>query len=324
MDKKSLSSEIEIENKSETLKKTEVDTDFTEKLNEYYNLKNKYDTKKQSQINTLLKDDKLSMKQKQDKFRKLKTNCINCGRNVGTIFNNDDGVLTAICGDNVSPCNLDIKINRGKFLNLEELIDVFQSGVDELKEEIIATKLDLLFGYEQENNTLTKFNKLKEELTQDLETVMLYKTQFINIVSNLDNKPILTTKMTIFYNKIALIKSTIDEFNETGQIQLIKDMISTYQTDLVPLLNELRELKYKYMAMEYNNDTNTHTLVRKIFTLQDMTVAFENPSVESFIIGTVTDKENSRKTAINTISNELYEGYEGDYEKLYEGYESDY
>jgi hypothetical protein len=90
-------------------------------------------------------------------------------------------------------------------------------------------------------------------------------------------------------------------------------MIYTYQTDLVPLLNELRELKYKYMAMEYNNDTNTHTLVRKIFTLQDMTVAFENPSVESFVIGTVTDKENSRKTAINTISNELYEGYEGDY-----------
>jgi hypothetical protein len=139
MDDKSLS--------NENVKNKEIDEEFMEKLNEYYKLKNKYENKRQSQINTILKNDKLTMKQKQEKFRKLNTNCINCGRNVGTIFNNDGGVLTAICGDNVSPCNLDIKLNRGKFLNLEELIDVFQSGVDELKEEIIATKMDLLFIY---------------------------------------------------------------------------------------------------------------------------------------------------------------------------------
>ena len=83
MDKNSLSS------KNENVKKNDFNEEFMEKLNEYYNLKNKYETKKQNQINTILKDDKLSMKQKQDKFRKIKTNCINCGRNVGTIFNNE-------------------------------------------------------------------------------------------------------------------------------------------------------------------------------------------------------------------------------------------
>ena len=84
---------------SENVKQNDVNEEFTEKLNEYYKLKNKYEHKKQSQINTILKDDKLSMKQKQEKYRKLKTNCINCGRNVGTIFNNESGNLTAICGD---------------------------------------------------------------------------------------------------------------------------------------------------------------------------------------------------------------------------------
>ena len=292
---------------SENVKKDVIDEEFMEKLNEYYKLKNKFETKKQSQINTILKNDKLTMKQKQEKFRKLKTNCINCSRKVGTVFKSDSGILTAICGDNKSPCNLDIKLNRGKFLNLEDLIDVFQTGVDELKEEIIATKLDLLFGYEQEATTLTKFNKLKNELTKDLEDVMEYKTQFIEVVSNLDNKSELNTKMTIFYNKITLIKSTIDEFNETGQIQLIKDMISTYQTELVPLLHELRELKYRYMAMEYDRDTDTHTLVRKVFTLQDMTVPFDTPSVESFVLGKVQDEEVAREM-ISTNSNESYEG----------------
>ena len=299
MDDKSLS--------SENVKKNVIDEEFMEKLNEYYKLKNKYENKKQSQINTILKNDKLTMKQKQEKFRKLKTNCINCSRNVGTVFKSDSGILTAICGDNKSPCNLDIKLNRGKFLNLEEMIDVFQTGVNELKEEIITTKLDLLFGYEQEATTLTKFNKLKEEITQDLEAVMEYKTQFIEIVSNLDNKSELNTKMTIFYNKMTLIKSTIDEFNETSQIQLIKDMISTYQTELVPLLHELRELKYRYMAMEYDRDTDTHTLVRKVFTLQDMTVPFDTPSVESFVLGKVRDEEVSREM-ISTTNHELYDG----------------
>jgi hypothetical protein len=301
MDDKSLS--------SENVKKDVIDEEFMEKLNEYYKLKNKFETKKQSQINTILKNDKLTMKQKQEKFRKLKTNCINCSRKVGTVFNSDSGILTAICGDNKSPCNLDIKINRGKFINLEDLIDVFQTGVNELKEEIITTKLDLLFGYEQEATTLTKFNKLKNELTKDLEDVMEYKTQFIEVVSNLDNKSELNTKMTIFYNKITLIKSTIDEFNETGQIQLIKDMISTYQTELVPLLHELRELKYRYMAMEYDRDTDTHTLVRKVFTLQDMTVPFDIPSVESFVLGKIQDEEVSR----GMISANSNESYESDY-----------
>ena len=299
MDDKSLS--------SENVKKNVIDEEFMEKLNEYYKLKNKYENKKQSQINTILKNDKLTMKQKQEKFRKLKTNCINCSRKVGTVFKSDSGILTAICGDNKSPCNLDIKLNRGKFLNLEEMIDVFQTGVNELKEEIITTKLDLLFGYEQEATTLTKFNKLKEEITQDLEAVMEYKTQFIEIVSNLDNKSELNTKMTIFYNKMTLIKSTIDEFNETSQIQLIKDMISTYQTELVPLLHELRELKYRYMAMEYDRDTDTHTLVRKVFTLQDMTIPFDTPSVESFVLGKVRDEEVSREM-ISTTNHELYDG----------------
>lgn len=294
---------------SENVKKDVIDEEFMEKLNEYYKLKNKFETKKQSQINTILKNDKLTMKQKQEKFRKLKTNCINCSRKVGTVFKSDSGILTAICGDNKSPCNLDIKINRGKFINLEELIDVFQTGVNELKEEIITTKMDLLFGYEQEATTLTKFNKLKNELTKDLEDVMEYKTQFIEVVSNLDNKSELNTKMTIFYNKITLIKSTIDEFNETGQIQLIKDMISTYQTELVPLLHELRELKYRYMAMEYDRDTDTHTLVRKVFTLQDMTVPFDTPSVESFVLGKVQDEEVSR----GMISANSNESYESDY-----------
>jgi ribosomal protein S27E len=272
--------------KKVNLNKHVVDNEFVEKLNEYYKLKHEYETKKMSQKNSILKDTTLNMKRKQDKYKRMKVNCINCGRNVGTIFSNDSGILSAVCGDKLAPCKLDIKIDRGKFLSLENLIDVFQNGVDEMKEKIISTKLDLLFGYEPESVVLKKFGNLKNELTEDLESVMEYRTHFIETVSNLDNKSELNSKMTMFYNKIALIKSTIAEFNEMGQIQLIKDMVSMYDTELLPLLDELRKLKYKYMAMEYDADTDTHHLVRNVFTLQEMTVPFANPVVELFIVGT--------------------------------------
>lgn len=277
-----------------SIKNTPVEEteEFLEQLNEYYKLKNIYETKHQSQINNILTNTDLSMKQKQEKYKKLKMKCINCARNVGTIFGNDDGILTAICGDKIHKCQLDIKINRGKFISLEELIDVYQSGVNDLKEEIIMTKLDMLFNYETESNTLTKFNKLKGELAADLESVMEYKTKFIEVVSNLDNKTELTSKMTGFYNKISLIKSSMSEFNETSQIQLIKDVIILYEKELLPLLNELRNLNYKYMAVEHNIDTNTHKLVRKVFTLQDLIISFNTPNVESFVIGTTKQKQN--------------------------------
>lgn len=288
-----------------TIKKNEIDGGISEKLNEFYKLKYEYDKKVQSQTNAIIKDNMLTMKQKQDKYRKMKVNCINCGRNVGTIFENKDGILTSICGDKVAPCNLNIKINRGKYVSLEMLLDVFQTGVDEVKEKIITTKLDLLFGYEQESNTLNIFTGLKKELTQDLESLMEYKTKFIEIVSNLDNKQVLSSKMTMFYNKVSLIKSTVDEFNETGQIQLIKDMITLYDIELTPLLVELRNLKYKYMAVEYESETDTHRLVRNVFTLQDMTIPFENPKVISFIVG--DDNTRKPKTTLFRDDDDMYD-----------------
>ena len=81
---------------------------------------------------------------------------------------------------------------------------------------------------------------------------MEYKTLFIEKTTNLDNKFKIKTETNKLFDEIKLIKSTIQEFNETDNIQLIKDMIIIYIDKLLPLLIKIRELKYKYMAMEYN------------------------------------------------------------------------
>jgi hypothetical protein len=267
---------------NDTKKVPDVDDIVNDVIKEYYKLKQVYETKIQSQKNSIMKNDNLTLKDKQDKFRKIIANCVNCGRKVGTIFENSENRLTAICGDKTKPCKLDIKIHRGAYIPLEELMNVFQTGVNDLKEEIITVKLDLLFGYEKENAVLEKFNKLKDELSSDLEAVMQYKTLYIEKMYNLDNKADLDLKMRAFYNHVSTIKSTIEEFNETGKIQLIKDIIVVYDKEMTPLLEEIRNMKYKYISMEQQDDEIK--LVRKVFTMHDMMYAMETQKVESFVL----------------------------------------
>lgn len=296
IDNSELMEDIKSKSKSislDTLNTTkETNVDFLEKLDEYYSLKNKYDTIIKEKKNSILHDDNISMKQKREKYNKLKFRCINCSRNVNTIFEINDGILSAVCGDKSSPCNLNIKINRGKYIDIRTLIDVFQEGVDDVKDEIISTKLDLLFGYSDESVTIKKFNELKKELTSDLEALAEYKTQFIDIIYNLKNKDSLKSKMEQFYRIVSTIKDTMKEFNETGIINLVKDVVSLYQTELKPLLIDINRLQYRSKMIEERDDNKyIFHLKRDTYTLSNIQVPFSSPSIESFEIGSSNTKK---------------------------------
>lgn len=275
--------------------------EFLEKLNEYYRLKNTYDSLYNDKKNSILKKQSLNIKQKKNAILKIKRNCISCKRPVGTIFQAKDNFLYALCGDKSSPCSLNIKINRGLFVNIHELLDVFQEGVDEKKNKIIESKLDLLFNFKTENQIITLFNSIKNELNNDLEAVLKYKTSLINITENISNKQLIDSKTTIIYEKIDLIKDTMKQFNETGEIQYIKDILQIYSSELIPMIDSLNKIKYKYYTIEPKSNSNNeifYHLLKKKYTLQNLLVAFENPSVDSFQIGektktitTTSDKE---------------------------------
>ena len=281
-------------NSVSSVKSIHDDAEFLEKLDEYYRLKNKYDTKVHEKKNSILKDNNLSMKQKREKYGKFKFKCINCSRNVNTIFNIDNGILTAICGDKSSPCKLNIKINRGKFMDLRTLIDTFQSSSDDFKEEIIASKLKLLFGYKTEVETLKSFKGLKKELMFDLESLAEYKTEFINVIYNMKNKDVLKNKMILFYRYIENIKDSMKEYNETGENQIIKDIISLYQRDLKPLLSDINSLEYKKRSIDYNESTNVYHLKKEEYTLSELLVPFSIPEIESFNIYTAITPTKTR------------------------------
>jgi hypothetical protein len=265
--------------------------EYLDKLNEYYRLKNMYESSYKDKKNSILKDPSLNIKQKKTAILKIKRTCISCKRPVTTIFQSKDNFLYALCGDKANPCLLNIKINRGLFVKLSELINAFQEGVDENKILIIRSKLDLLFNFKTENDIISIFNEIKTELNNDLEALLEYKTSYIQLTENIDNKSLIDSKMTIMYEKIDLIKETMKQFNETGEIQLIKDLLQIYSDELLPLINTLNKLKYKYYALEQktnNNNENFYHLYKKKYTLQELLVPFDIPKIDSFQIGEKT------------------------------------
>ena len=295
-------------NKSESPKvNTDSETpEYLEKMNEYYRLKNIYESSYKDKKNSILKNPSLNIKQKKNAINKIKRNCISCKTSGGTIFQSKDNYLYAICGNKSSKCKLNIKINRGLFVKLSELINVYQEGVDENKVKIIRSKLDLLFNFKTETQIITLFNEIKNDLNNDLEALLEFKTSFIQITENIDNKPLIQSKTTIMYEKINLIKETMKQFNETGEITFIKDILQVYSSELLPIIDSIVKLKYKYYALEEQTVSKEifYHLHKKKYTLQNLLVSFETPKIDYFQIGEKSEEIVSSEKSKEIVSSE--------------------
>ena len=75
-------------------------------------------------------------------------------------------------------CNLNIEIYMGQSAYLPEYIDYYKERVEELKQELTEYKLDLLFNLRDEEVVLTEFRTIKEQLTENLDELLLYKKSF--------------------------------------------------------------------------------------------------------------------------------------------------
>lgn len=271
------STQLNTQISNSSVKPTIENTDYLDKLNEYYQLKNEYESKYNDKKNSILKNPSLNISEKKQKIQKIQKMCISCKRPVKTIFKNTGNYLYAVCGSN-NPCGLNIKINKGSSMYLPDLISVFEEAVEENKEDIIKSKLDLLFNFKTENEVITSFNSIKNGLNNDLEALLEYKSSYIQVTENIDNKSLILAKSQLMYEKINLIKETIKEYNEIGEIQLIKDVISLYKDEVLPLVHNLRDLNYKYFHMEDGK------LIKKIYTISDLLFFFEEPKIDNFEI----------------------------------------
>ena len=305
-----------------------------EAINEFYRLKDKYETGyNEKYVKPIVKSSKLKREKRVEFSRLPKPECINCKRNVGTIFtiinNSKESVRNFIakCGDISDPCPLDIQIDYSVREQLYKVITSGSKEIDTLKLKIIKEKNNALFFNKQ---VISSFEEISSSLKEEAEhTGFAIET---NILRN-DNpeKHLLIKKMIDEFGKgfVLPFKQMIHNYIDTNDELLLNEAVRFYVDEMIPKLKEIQVLKYEVNYVEYNSDENIYKLIQFANSLESGEFWISNDDkVIKFIKGVKKDKKSKtmkvqdadftkkktrkiRPTADLVIEDEEIEEYQG-------------
>lgn len=255
--------------------------DYVDALNEYYGYKHRYDSKFEEDKNAVKQSDTLTLSQKRAKIMRIKRNrkCVACGQSGGTHFTNEDGVLRAQCGNRSQPCSLRIEIVKGRFMSLEELANASLRTADALKDQIIKTKLDLLFNYSTEEEALRQFEKDRAALDQALEIYGGFRQKYLDVVRNAERRDEADALTVQFYAAVQQFKDMLASQQESSGS--VRDAVAHYVGIIEPLNRKIMDAKYVYSAVERDPSLggDMFRLVQKPHTLEQLEFEIDVPSI---------------------------------------------
>ena len=246
-----------------------MDKEIIEEINKYYALKKKYEESVTQEKKKLLKNDSLSSADKTARFKEMVFKCVNCKKKGGTIFTNNNNVLKAVCGSS-TPCELNIEINKGKIVQLREILDIDATHIDFLKEDIISVKLKYLFKIIDQAEALSAF----DSLSGDLSSRAIDQQQFIKKYNDIVDNKNKEFQLKTYIDKLNLEIDNIKKLNKLYQTDkkesILKTIIENYTGIIQPLVNDIRELKYNYFTIEVDEKQNMDYFITEPYTISQM------------------------------------------------------
>jgi hypothetical protein len=248
-------------------------TQFNTALNNYYKLKNNYESTIENGVSKLRKNTSLSKKEKQIKYEEFKKKCIICGKDGGTIFKQDGNFLIAKCGSTEQPCNLDIQLQKAKYRNILSEMNIINKNINTNKLATINTKLNLLFGFVNEATTIAEFNKLKTSLVNEVKKYKKIYDQYQNIIL-INDEAIQKKQDLLIY--IQNFNELITKFEETKELDTLKDAIDIYLHNIKDTAEKIQKLEYIENYIEVNDDDETVNLIQRNYTPLQLQVPIDS------------------------------------------------
>ena len=265
-----------------------------EAVNEFYKMKDRYETAyKEKFVNPLLKDRNLSKKEKRMEYAKLpKAECINCKRNVGTVFSiTRPEVLTKRyiikCGDATAPCPLNINIHQGFHITYENEINNSVKEIDKVKSEIIKEKYNMMFGYVGDDSAIQTFESLNTELKQNTSLAGSIIEKNILVNDNPDRAELLKKSVDVFGKEYVLqFKHMVKQYLEEDNENVVEEAVNFYKNEMMPRIKEIQDLKYQINMVEYDPEQMLYTLRQRKNSLYNLEYAFSNEDkIVAFVKG---------------------------------------
>lgn len=254
--------------------------DFDTAITDYYKLKEKYQDQINKKIGSLRDNVNLTKKERKTLFADFKEKCIFCKKEGGTIFEDKNNILSAICGSS-SKCKLDIQIQRSKYTNINNDIQLLNKYIINNKTNIIKNKLDVLFGYHSEQSAIQDFKVLKEELVKDLKKFQQLYNSYIEVVTQ---KSIVANQESLLI-AITEFKDLIKNYMIEGDKIYLTDAIQLYLNSIEVMANDIRNIKYHYNAISLDENEQTRHLIQELYTITELQIPVNNADnrVISFI-----------------------------------------
>jgi len=240
--------ELRAENK-DAEKELKDHQNYLESLKEYFKIKQQYETKLKKLKRTAF------MKEPSRRLGRLaalsvKPQCINCKRPVGTIFSNREGdIYTAICGDKGNPCNLQIKIYNGKIINLPYILKIYQEEITDLKDTIIRQKLDTLFSYVSEEESVKLFKKELETYNTISKMYKQLSEKYVDLYDSKDEKVLVQKKNDEIFVLVEKVRDLLKEYELTENPGILKAAMDLQVNELYPEIRNLRLLKKEVVEL---------------------------------------------------------------------------
>jgi hypothetical protein len=246
-----------------------METQMIEEINKYYKDKKDYEESITREKKKLLKNESLSTADKRNKLKQMTFKCIKCKQKGGMIFTNENHVLKAVCGSS-TPCNYNIEINKGKYKNLREILDIDSMIIDDIKEDIIYIKLKFLFKFIDQTEALNAFETFTNQMSNQAIDQQQFITKYNDIVNNKSKEFQLKTYTDKLNLEIDNIKKLNKLYETDKKESILKTLIENYTSIIQPLLNDIRELKYSYFTIEEDEKQNINYFIAEPYTISQL------------------------------------------------------
>lgn len=281
-------------------------------LNEYYKLKSNYEENYHDKyIKPILRSKTKSKREKRLEYQKLpKPECINCKRNVGSIFTIKKNTaeyfrqFVAKCGDLKDPCPFNIVIDYTQRSELnKELLD-HDHDINVIKNKIIKDKNNVMFGYINQQKAFEMFYRDTAELKDITETSGYILDINIQLNDNPIKKELIKTSEDKFGIEFVMpFKDMIKTFNQTDNPAEVNSAVTLYTNEMVPLAKTIRDLKYEVCYIDFveaknmdDNTGDTYFLIQKKNSLYNLEYTlYGNDEIKSFVKGNKGSKSRTKK-----------------------------
>lgn len=281
-------------------------------LNEYYKLKSNYEENYHDKyIKPILRSKNKSKREKRLEYQKLpKPECINCKRNVGSIFTIKKNTaeyfrqFVAKCGDLKDPCPFNIVIDYTQRTELnKELLD-HDHDINIIKNKIIKDKNNVMFGYVNQQKAFEMFYSDTAELKDITETSGYILDINIQLNDNPIKKELIKNSEDRFGQEFVMpFKEMIKTFNQTDNSAEVNTAVTLYTNEMVPLAKTIRDLKYDVCYIDFvegknmdDNTGDTFFLIQKKNSLYNLEYTlYGNDEIKSFVKGNKGSKSRTKK-----------------------------